>query len=60
MKAVTVTYVRLKSTGYPAFTNETYGITLTVEPHEKADDVLREAKRWVAKQHGEDTDAPPF
>ena len=60
MKALTVTYSRLKSSGYPNFTNETFGITLQVEPGERADDVLRRAQEWVARKHGETTDDIPF
>jgi len=53
MKAKQITYEKVKSCN---FNNEKIGIVLEVEEFEKAEDVMKEAKRFVNKQFGESKD----
>jgi len=53
MKAKQIIYEKVKSCN---FNNEKIGIVLEVEEFEKAEDVMKEAKRFVNKQFGESKD----
>jgi len=53
MKAKQIIYEKVKSCN---FNNEKIGIVLEVEEFEKAEDVMKEAKRFVNKQFGESED----